>query len=284
MFLQYLVWANDPDGFKGRLDRFLATANRHGIAVMPVLFDDCAFSGREPFLGLQDEPVPGVHNSGWVPSPGHGRVTDRSAWPDLERYVKDVVGAFGEDGRVSVWDLYNEPGNAGMGEKSLPLVEAAFAWARESAPSQPLTAGAWAPVDGFPRRGERRLLELSDVVSFHAYEDPEGVKKKIEACAAYGRPLLCAEWLKRQDGNAFDAILPVFAEHGVGWYHWGLVAGRTQTYVPWGSKPGAAMPETSQHYVLRPDGSPYDAAELRLVRRSAGLGTVHEADGRAAKG
>ncbi|HPO15132.1 MAG TPA: hypothetical protein PLI09_16940 [Candidatus Hydrogenedentes bacterium] len=39
-----------------------------------------------------------------------------------------MVGAFANDHRVAFWNLYNEPGNSGMGNKSLPLMEAAFAW------------------------------------------------------------------------------------------------------------------------------------------------------------
>ena len=103
--------------------------------------------------GQLDEPVAGVHNSGWVPSPGLKLVTDRTAWPDLRRYVTDVVGSFRNDQRVSVWDLYNEPGNSNLGNKSLPLVEAVFAWARAGQPRQPLTIGAWADLNNaFVRR------------------------------------------------------------------------------------------------------------------------------------
>ena len=54
------------------------------MRVMFVPFCDCAFAGRDPYLGKQDEPVPGVHNSGWVPSPGLKRVVDRSKWPEIE--------------------------------------------------------------------------------------------------------------------------------------------------------------------------------------------------------
>ena len=262
-FVQFLVWQADREGLAERLGRFLAVADRHGIRTMVVLFCDCSFAGKEPYLGEQDEPVPGVHNSGWTPSPGHKRVTDRSAWPAVEAYVKGVVGRFRNDRRVLIWDLYNEPGNSRMGEKSLPLAEAAFAWAREAKPSQPVTTGAWANLRS---RFSRRLMELSDVVSFHAYDPPAGVEAKIERCAELGRPLLCTEWLRRQTGNTFAAILPLFAKHRVGGYHWGLVAGRTQTYMPWGAKRGAPMPRLWQHDVFHPDGKPYDPAELGLLR------------------
>jgi hypothetical protein len=262
VFLQYIVWKDDAEGLKERVAKFLSIADSHGIGTMLVLFCDCSFAGKDPYPGRQDEPLPGVHNSGWVPSPGLARVTDRSAWPDLERYVKDVVGAFAGDRRVTVWDLYNEPGNSRMGEKSLPLVEATFAWAREAEPGQPLTTGVW---NAFDSTMSRRIMELSDVVSFHGYDDAGGVEGKIRTCLAYGRPVLCTEWLCRQSGNAFSDILPIFAGHRVGWYHWGLVAGRAQTYMPWGSKRGAPMPEIWQHDVFHDDGGPYDPGEMEMV-------------------
>ena len=262
VFLPYLVWQDDPDGLKGRLDQFLDIAHDHGMGTMLVPFCDCSFAGKEPYVGPQDDPIPGIHNSGWVPSPRLQRVTDRTAWPDLERYIKDLVGSFADDRRVLIWDLYNEPGNSGMGDRSLPLTEATFQWAREAHPSQPLTIGLW---DDFQGRMSRRLAELSDVLSFHAYDDADGVEWKIEICSSYGRPLICTEWLRRQVGNTFAAVLPLFSRHRIGWVHWGLVAGRTQTYMHWGSKRGDPVPTVWQHDVFHPDGSPYDPDELALV-------------------
>jgi len=266
VFLQYLVWKDDPDGLKKRINQFLSIAEKHRIRTMLMFFCDCSFSGKEPYLGKQDEPVPGVHNSGWVPSPGLKRVTDRTAWADLEKYVKDIVSTFGQDKRILIWDLYNEPGNSGMGEKSLPLVEATFAWAREANPSQPLTIGVWASFEG---RMSKRIIELSDIVSFHAYDNPDGVRSKIKLCQALGRPLICTEFLRRQAGNTFASILPLFAQNEVGWHNWGLVAGRTQTYMHWGSKKGDPMPKVWQHDIFHPDGRPYDPKEIELIRAFA---------------
>ena len=262
VFTQYLVWRDDPHGLVERIDKFLTIAYAHGIRTMLVPFCDCSFAGKEPYLGPQDDPVPGVHNSGWVPSPGLHRVTDRAEWPDLERYVLDLVGNLGDDERVLIWDLYNEPGNSRMGEKSLPLAEAAFAWARKTDPSQPLTIGLWRDFESPMSQG---LAALSDVISFHAYGAAHDVSSKVETCLSFGRPLICTEWLKRQDGNTFAAVLPLFARHRVGWYHWGLVAGRTQTYMPWGSRRGDPRPDMWQHDVFHPDGRPYDAHEIALV-------------------
>ena len=262
-FLQFLVWKHDPKGLAGRFERFLAIAHRHGIRTMPVFFCDCSFAGKEPYLGKQDDPVPGVHNSGWTPSPGLKRVADRAAWPELAAYVKAIVARHAEDPRVLVWDLYNEPGNSRMGDKSLPLAEAAFAWARAARPSQPLTIGVWAR---FGSRMSRRLIELSDVLSFHGYDPPQGLEAKIRSLLPHDRPILCTECLRRQVGSTFQSFLPLFATHRIGWYNWGLVAGRTQTHLHWGSKKGSPMPTVWQHDLFHPDGRPYDPSEIELIK------------------
>ncbi len=264
VFLHYLVWEADPDGLKQRLDKFLSVAYQRGLRTMLVLFDDCW--NQEPKLGPQEPPIPGVHNSRWVASPGRSRVLDRNAWKGLESFVKDIVGTFAKDERVLAWDLYNEPGNEGMGEKSLPLVEATFEWARAVHPTQPLTVGLWA---NFQDAMHQRFAELSDLISFHSYDPPEGVKAKIAYLQRFGRPIVCTEFLRRSVGNTFAAILPLFAEHRIGWFFWGLVAGRTQTYLDWSSKPGDPPPTVWQHDLLRPDGTPYDSAEIALLREWA---------------
>ncbi|MBW2621568.1 MAG: 1,4-beta-xylanase [Deltaproteobacteria bacterium] len=271
VFLQFLVWEYDPVGLKNRINEFLSIADQFNITVMFVLFDDCAFAGKEPYLGKQDDPVPGVHNSGWTPSPGPKKVVNKEYWSQLENYVKDVVGVFKNDKRVVVWDMYNEPGNSKMWEKSLPLVEASFRWAREMNPIQPLTVAPYGDFYNIFSKNSlmtKRFFELSDVISFHAYETPDKIEEKVNVLINnYDRPLICTEWLKRQDGGTFENILPIFAKNKVSWYQWGLVAGETQTYMHWGSKKGDPEPDIWQHDVFHKDGKPYDPKELGLVKQ-----------------
>ncbi len=272
VFVQYLVWKHDPEGLKKRLDRFLAMADRHKISTAVVLFDDCSFGDppvREPYLGKQKEPIPGMIAPSWTPSPGLSKVVDRSAWPDLKRYVTDVVGTLANDRRVVLWDLYNEPGNSGMGNQSLPLVEASFCWAREARPSQPLTVSVW---NGSLADLNRRQIELSDVVSFHAYTDFQGMKAAIAAHKAHGRPVVCTEWMARLQGSRFDTELPLFRREGVGCYSWGLVNGRMQCQFPWWSKRGSPEPKVWFHDIFRRDGTPYDPAEIEAIRKATGVG------------
>jgi len=142
------------------------------------------------------------------------------------------------------------------------LVESTFAWAREMNPMQPLTTGTW--ID-YESPMQKRFVELSDIVSFHCYFKAEEFAGVIKLLQAHDRPVLCTEWLTRQFGNTFEKILPLFSENKIGWYHWGLVAGRTQTYMHWESKPGDPMPAIWQHDVLHEDGSPYNPKEMELV-------------------
>jgi hypothetical protein len=276
VFLHSLVWRDDADGLKERMDRLLSIADERGISVMFVPFDDCW--GQDIHLGPQGEPVPGVHNSRWVASPGHALVTDASARPQLEAYVKDVLGAFADDRRVLAWDLYNEPGGGmaadhrpaakALGEASLPLLQDAFAWARQVAPSQPVTAGLWNTSERYRRLNEFQLA-ASDVVTFHCYAGLDDTRRRIEELQAHGRPVICTEWMARTRDSRFPTHLPLFAETDVGCYCWGLVAGRTQTIYPWGSPQGAPEPEVWFHDVLHADGRAYDPAEAEAIRRFA---------------
>jgi hypothetical protein len=264
VFIQYLVWEADPQGFKARFAQFLDICGQRSISVMPVLFDDCHFAGKEPYLGPQDAPIPGVHNSGWTPSPGHLRVTDDAVWPQLMQYISDMIGSFAQNPRIVAWDLYNEPG-VGMGNKSLPLLEATFAWARDAQPSQPLTVCLWNPKPEYADL-HRVAAENSDVISFHDYNPMPLTGERIAELRSYGRPLVCTEWMARVTGSRFETHLPVFQREQVGCYCWGLVTGKTQTRFVWGSKPGASEPDLWLHDVLYPDGKPYCQEEAELIR------------------
>lgn len=261
--LHHLVWETDSVGLLARLEAFLQLASSAGISVMPNFFDDCCHSGQQPRAGRQEAPVPGVHNSRWVPSPAHALASDPAAHPRLEAFVRGVVGKFARDARVLCWDLYNEPGNGGMGDATLVLHEACFRWAREAGATQPLTTGIW---DAKLARHNALSLALSDVVTFHNYGPLDNLQKQVAELRRHGRPVLVTEWMARTRGSEVATHLPYLRAERVGCYHWGLVNGRTQTQFPWGSPPGAPEPDPWFHDLLRMDGSPYRPAEIELFR------------------
>ncbi|NJM94162.1 MAG: cellulase family glycosylhydrolase [Cytophagales bacterium] len=178
VYLHDLLWEQDSAGLVARMDRYLAISSELGIKTMFVLFDDCWYGNAQP--GPQQVSTdPGMHNNYWLQSPRFAEVMDESAHPRLERYTKGVMRAFGQDPRVALWDIYNEPGNNHLPEVALPLLKKVMTWARETQPSQPLTTGVW--------RQEREYWEMmlfqienSDILTFHAYNDYEGTKNHCQ--------------------------------------------------------------------------------------------------------
>lgn len=287
VFLHDLVWTEDPEGYKKRIDQFLQISSRHHIKPLFVLFDSCW--DPHPKLGPQHPPIPGVHNSGWVQSPGSAALTDPAQERRLKTYVEGVVGAFANDERVLGWDVWNEPSNTNGGSYSkleprnkVQLVEAllpkVFAWARAAKPSQALTSGVWdINFDGNvpPTKMQQIQLENSDVISFHNYNWPENFEKEVLYLRRLNRPLICTEYMARGVGSTFDTILPLAKKYNVAAINWGFVAGKTQTYYPWDSWRHPYIldqPSVWFHEVLHPDGTPYRAAEVRLIRELTGRG------------
>jgi hypothetical protein len=264
VFIQYIVWKHDPSGFKKRFEQFLTLANKHGLTVMPVLFDDCAGGEpqqMDPFLGKQRELISGMILPSWTPSPGRKLGTDPAERPMLKQYVQDMLTTFGKDSRIIVWDLFNEPCNSRVGQ---PVVLAEiFAWAREVRPEQPLTICLW---DGNAAI-ERVILAQTDVVSFHIYSNVGTMQARIADLKKHKRPVIFTEWMARPAGSKWATDLPLFKEQGVGCYSWGLVNGRTQCQFSWQDKPGTPEPKVWVHDLFHKDGTPYDPAEHEVIRK-----------------
>ena len=283
VYLHDLAYQQDPEGFLDRIDQFLATASKHGIRPVLVFFDDCWQT--EPKLGKQPEPWPGVHNSGWLESPGLPLLKQYPNDPELQKrlktYVQAVLKRFGQDDRVLMWDMYNEasgwwykrgeaPGDYSRGQTGdlcLPLLRDAFAWAREIDLKQPITCC------DFGNKGVSEVaLNWSDIITFHNYSSPDHLKKHIEELKSKvdGRPMICTEYMARNAKSTFQGCLPIFAENHIGAINWGFVAGKTNTIYGWNSwKTPGKLPEPDLwfHDILRKDGSPYSQEEIDFIRK-----------------
>lgn len=265
VFLSSVVWQNEPDAFKAHIGEFLTIADAHGIHPMFVFFDDCW--AAESTYGVQPEPKPGVHNSGWVRDPSDAVRADTTAmFAALEPYVKDVMTTFKNDKRIFVWDLYNEPGNSGYHAASLPLLKKVFSWAREVRPSQPVTAGLWSWGEKFQALNDFQSTH-SDVISYHCYSEPEKHLARIEEMKAFGRPVICTEYMARTKNCTFQNTLPMLREQDVCAYNWGFVAGKTNTIFAWDTPlPDQVEPALWFHDILRQDKTPFDEEEIVVIK------------------
>ncbi|MES2730150.1 MAG: cellulase family glycosylhydrolase [Bacteroidota bacterium] len=282
VFLHDLLWEQDSTGFADRIDEFLTIAKKHKIKPMLVIFDSC----WDPFpkLGKQHEPTPGVHNSGWVQSPGGPALQDAAQHARLETYVKGIVGRFKNDNRILAWDVWNEPDNTNgssygkqepadkvdLVTKLLPEV---FRWVKSANPSQPVTCGVWAGDWSTPDKLkpiEKIQIENSDVVSFHNYDASEEFEKRVKFLQVYDRPLLCTEYMARGNKSTFQGTMPVAKKYKVAVYNWGFVAGKTQTNMPWDSwqKPYVDRePAIWFHEIFYADGKPYKTEEVAFIKQ-----------------
>ncbi|HWD20028.1 MAG TPA: 1,4-beta-xylanase [Verrucomicrobiae bacterium] len=284
VFLHNLAWQEDAAGFLNRMEQFLKIADQHHIKPMFVFFDSCW--DPNPKAGRQHEPKPFVHNSGWVQSPGREYLEHPERLPELKPYVQDVIRHFRADPRIAFWDLFNEPDNLNDSsygkiearkkeETTLGLLRDTFAWAREARPEQPISSGVWKGDWGDPAKlsdFEKVQLGESDIITFHSYAKLDETRRCVEHLRRYGRPIVCTEYMARPAGSTFDPNLGYFKSQGVGAYNWGFVSGKTQTIYPWDSwtKKYTGEPPLWFHDILRADGTPYRADEVKYIRSLTG--------------
>lgn len=285
VFLHHLLWEQDSRGFLDRMEKFLAVADKHKIGVVFVLLD--AVWDPFPQLGKQRDPKPGLHNSGWVQSPGVEFLKNPGRYNELKPYIAGVVGHFKNDKRIHAWDVFNEPDNRNgssygkhePGNKaglSLRLLRLCYGWIREVDPSQPITAGIWIGEwgdHGKMTEIDRFMVENSDIISFHNYGKLDDLKTRVEQLRRYNRPILCTEYMARPAGSTFDPNLAYLKSVKVGAYNWGFVSGKSQTIYPWDSwqKPYAAEPPVWFHDIFRADGKAYDQKEVDYIRKTTGV-------------
>ena len=281
VFLHDMLWQQDSKGFQERIDQFLSIADKHHLKVMLVLFDACW--NPRPVLGQQPEPTPHIHNSTWSQSPHIDVLAKPENWDGIKGYAQGVVKRFREDKRVLIWDVYNEPGNpntAAYAKDELKnkevyatmLLKQVFGWVREIKPTQPLTASVWTGEWGIDKaKPELNSIALtqSDLNQYHSYLNKAGMLDHIAKVKAYGRPIICGEYMSRPVGCSFEMMLPIMKKEKIVALNWGFVAGRSQTNYPWETwdKAFTAEPEIWFHDIYRQDGTPFSAKEVAFIRQ-----------------
>jgi len=262
VYLHHVAWEVDKSGFKDRINTYLSIADKHNISTIFVIFDDCWNPSYT--AGTQPEPKPGIHNSGWIRDPGDLLYTSPDLIVLLENYVKDLLTTFKKDERIILWDLYNEPGNSGYANQSLPLLKEVFGWARAINPSQPLTVGVW--NNGLTELNRFQLAH-SDIITYHNYSNEINHQQAIDSLNKLNRPMICTEYMARKHNSLFSNIMPILKDQHIGAINWGLVSGKSNTIYAWDEPiPSGEEPKLWFHDIFRKDGTPYKQEEVDLIR------------------
>ena len=272
LFLCDVVWQEDPKGFMERLEETVRLADKHGMRILMTFFTNGG-TIKNPYTGPQPQPVPGVHNSVWMSSPGKDVVNNPEKWPVIERYLKQVMKRYKNDPRILAWCLYNEPEHTD-GFDTISFIKEVYRWAREVNPSQPLTSPMCAMPDArsYNKPISDFICENSDIISFHCYDNIDRCTRFVEYALQYGRPVLCSEWMARTRGSDYPSILPLFKEKKIGSFSYGLVNGKQQCQYPWNSVvdgkpvPFTEEPELWFHDLFRPDHTPYNEEEISFIK------------------
>lgn len=265
IFVATCQWQTHRGLLYQNLDRFLNLCREMGLSILLTLQPNTYMTPG--YVQQREDPFiihfePGRHDKGWT---YEGAAFGMAHWPqvqdDIGAFVTDIVTRYGRDDRIAIWDLYNEPW-----PDCTDILHHVFACARAVSPMQPLTS-CWLSFD------------ISDVTSFHCYEQPGApahvqdggtswltFEAELQRAIDTGRPMVCTECLARTFGNELQAFLPFFARHGIGFYVWGLCAGSAQYHFPWDWPVGSPEPRRWFHCLFYPDGVPFDEAELRLLR------------------
>jgi hypothetical protein len=220
VFLQSLVYEHAPDEFLQRFAHFVATADRHGLKVMPILFDSCF--GVSPSLESQHM---------WVANPGPDRMS-REHFEALEAYAGAVVTPYVGDERIALWDVMNEPSVTVL---SLTEEGKAQIWefvahycelVHELDPSHAVTVGVASSDNS-------HVVDLVDVLSCHSYAPTrekfrEALSMTQGQARAAGKPWIVSECCAPGWGNPYEMVLPELRELKAGHTVWELMIGKNQ--------------------------------------------------------
>ena len=258
VYLHWIVWDQHKEEYLKRIDDFLDRANKHGLKVNLILWDDCGHV--EPGLTFAG-PVPGRHNSQMMPNPPH-KIRDSEAQLTAHKdrfkgYVKGVVGKFKDDKRIAFWQLYNEcmgpkeQYRDGKADANLNrLLGWTREWVKETGTKHPVTATG----------GAFYGPKYSDFYSYHSYR----TGKQPLPNADGGPEHLCTETLNRPDADLADCVKEFGAKKN-GFVVWELMIGRDNCRFPWGHSDGLDEPAKPFHGVVYPDGHPWDIREVKSL-------------------
>ncbi len=248
VYLHFAIYLKKKDALLANIEDFLTRADKYGIKTEFVFFDDCWNQPDKDILSPDYQypaPIPGVHNSRWIVSPGEDVRRHYADYRDrLKAYVQDIVNAHKADPRIAFWETYNEPGKS---PETKQLLQDSFIWIHETGTKIPVSA------TGRDFAGD----PYSDFKTWHEYGG-YGYTGATEE--------LCTECMNRK-----EQTVPGIVEHfqgKTGFILWEFGIGRDNCRFAWDEnrdhprKDEAVKPF---HGVVYPDGHPWSMDDVKAI-------------------
>ena len=248
VYLHFDIYLKKKDALLNDIEDFLTRASKYGIKTELVFFDDCWNQPDPDILSLDYQypaPIPGVHNSRWLVSPGENVRQHYAEYRDrLKAYVQDIVNAHKDDKRIAFWETYNEPNKSA---ETRQLLKDSYDWIHETGTTIPLTA------TGHGFAGD----PYSDFKSWHEYGNYDYIGTPDE---------LNTECMNRQ-GQSVPGIVEHF-KGKTGFIMWEYGIGRDNCRFAWDENRGHPRKEEAVkpfHGIVYPDGHPWSVDDVKAL-------------------
>jgi hypothetical protein len=283
IYFNWLAWNADRPLFLKRVEDFLARADKYGLKVFPIFFDNVG--NTDPQVA-QLPPKPGVHNSRAMESPswpilsGQYAANVNGIQATLKAYVQDIVNAHPDDPRILFWEVYNEPIRDNAEPVNGPavtdaLVRDGYDWVKQTGTKLPVVSTAGDFLGG----------KYSDFYTYHMYlyDAANAAPQCSNAWGAEGgSEHLCTETMDRPWLD-LQCLAGYFRSHKTGFTFWEFMIARTQIQFPWSCNAGAPCvdggglpiePFTPFHGMVFADGHPWSMEDVKTMLKTDDLGAL----------
>jgi len=230
MFLSFEFWQEHRDLFFERFEQVTALCAKHGVRLMPVLFEEC---GRDNTKEAREDKDP--LTAVCVCSPCRAIQTDPARWVEVHGFVDTFMRRYGSDPRLLAIELMNEPQYA---KQNVPFAQHVVKLARTYGGTVPLTVGCISLVHTL------YFGDLLDILQYHDNfpQSAEDLKRKMHDAAAVqeltGKPCWLTEWQRVREAGpgwhmadipeeykrpALRTLAPTVYGTGMGSFFWSLM-------------------------------------------------------------
>ena len=232
MFVSFEYWLEEPERFWEKFEQSVVISQKHGIRLMPALFEDC---GADNTLERRTDRNPLTAVA--VRSPETAIQQNPARWAEVHPFVEAFFARYANDSRLLAIEVMNEP-NENSG--NIPFAQHLLKLSRALSGSVPLTMGSMIMLHNLYYYDVNDL----DILQYHDNFPPNPQVEATEMWEAkfvqdhYHKPCWLTEWQRtRVTGPGWDVpvipqedvppalatLAPVVYGSGMGSFFWCLM-------------------------------------------------------------